>query len=177
MDIARTFIFDTGLAPPSVGSGLAALHVLRREPERVGAVRRNAVRLSELARAAGLSAVTPAGAVISVPVGAPSEALRAAATCEEHGVRVGCFRPPSVPDAVSRLRLTARCDLSDDDIERAGRALEAVAATRQRPAPGLGSVGWVCRELWPHLTWVNDVGISAGGRHRSFRRVRPACGR
>ena len=53
VDIARTFIFDTGLAPPSVGSGLAALHVLRREPERVGAVRRNAVRLSELARAAG----------------------------------------------------------------------------------------------------------------------------
>ena len=28
-------------------------------------------------------------------------------------MRVGCFRPPSVPDGVSRLRLTARADLTD----------------------------------------------------------------
>jgi 8-amino-7-oxononanoate synthase len=130
VDTARTFIFDTGLAPPSVGSALAALHVLRREPERVGAVRRNATRLSELARAVGLDAATPAGAVISIRIGSPSQALQAATICEEHGVRVGCFRPPSVPDDVSRLRVTARADLSDADFARAARAFEAVAAAR-----------------------------------------------
>ncbi len=133
VDTARTFIFDTGLAPPNVGSGLAALHVLRREPERVAAVRRNAMRLSELARAAGLNATTPTAAVVSIPIGSPAEALQAAATCEEVGVRVGCFRPPSVPDAVSRLRLTARADLSDADLDRAARALEAVAAPPPTP--------------------------------------------
>jgi 8-amino-7-oxononanoate synthase len=39
-------------------------------------------------------------------------------------VRVGCFRPPSVPDGVSRLRLTARADLTDGE---AARAVAAVA--------------------------------------------------
>jgi 8-amino-7-oxononanoate synthase len=130
VDTARTFIFDTGLAPPNVGSALAALHVLRREPERVGAVRRNATRLAELARAAGLDAATPAGAVIAVRIGSPSQALQAATICEEQGVRVGCFRPPSVPDDVSRLRVTARADLSDADFARAARAFGAVAAAR-----------------------------------------------
>ena len=128
VDTARTFIFDTGLAPPSVGAALAALHVLRREPERVGAVRRNATHLAELARAAGLDAPTPAAAVIPVRIGSPTAAVRAAGICEEHGVRVGCFRPPSIPDDVSRLRVTARADLSDDDLGRAARAFGAVAA-------------------------------------------------
>ena len=128
VDTARTFIFDTGLAPPSVGAALAALHVLRREPERVGAVRRNATHLAELARAAGLDAPTPAAAVIPVRIGSPTAAVRAAGICEEQGVRVGCFRPPSIPDDVSRLRVTARADLSDDDLARAARAFGAVAA-------------------------------------------------
>ena len=47
--------------------------------------------------------------------------------CAQEGVRVGCFRPPSVPDGVSRLRLTARADLTDADVELARTALKAVA--------------------------------------------------
>jgi len=29
---------------------------------------------------------------------------------------VGCFRPPSVPDGVPRLRLTARADLTAEQV-------------------------------------------------------------
>src|SRR5699024_1302858 len=38
VDTARSFIFDTGLAPASVGAARAALAVLRRDPARAGAV-------------------------------------------------------------------------------------------------------------------------------------------
>ncbi len=38
MDTARSFIFDTGLAPAAVGAARAALRVLRREPELAGRV-------------------------------------------------------------------------------------------------------------------------------------------
>src|SRR5262249_3568741 len=38
INAARPFIFDTGLAPASVGAALAALRVLRAEPERAPAV-------------------------------------------------------------------------------------------------------------------------------------------
>ena len=34
----------------------------------------------------------------------------------DRGVRVGCFRPPTVPVGTSRLRLTARASLSDDEM-------------------------------------------------------------
>ena len=40
IDAARTFIFDTGLAPSSVGSALAALRVLKAEPWRAQTVLR-----------------------------------------------------------------------------------------------------------------------------------------
>ncbi|HEX2288890.1 MAG TPA: 8-amino-7-oxononanoate synthase, partial [Pseudonocardiaceae bacterium] len=38
IDSARSFIFDTGLAPPAAGAALAALRVLRAEPELPGRV-------------------------------------------------------------------------------------------------------------------------------------------
>ncbi|MDT6982577.1 8-amino-7-oxononanoate synthase [Streptomyces lusitanus] len=123
VNAARTFIFDTGLAPASAGAALAALRLLRREPGR-------AARASEVARelharltAAGLEAVRPDAAVVSVRAPSPEQAVRWAADCRAAGLSVGCFRPPSVPDGISRLRLTARADLSGAEIERAVRVI------------------------------------------------------
>ncbi len=126
VDAGRTFIFDTGLAPGSAGAALAALRILAGQPQLAGRVRSRAEQLAAAARTAGLAATDPAAAVTSVLIGAPDQAIAAAARCAEHGVRVGCFRPPSVPDGVSRLRLTARADLTDADLDRAAVALGAV---------------------------------------------------
>jgi 8-amino-7-oxononanoate synthase len=130
IDAARPFIFDTGLAPAAVGAALAALGVLIAEPERATEVLRHA---ATLARVCGVDEV-PDSAVVSVILGAPEVALAAATGCLDRGVRVGCFRPPSVPVGTSRLRLTARASLDDDDLDLAGRVLtEVLAAARSRP--------------------------------------------
>ncbi len=129
VDSARTFIFDTGLAPASAGAALAALGVLRAEPELPVLARRHAVQLRDLAVAAGFAVSDPAAAVLGVRVGAPADAVAAAELMSRAGVRVGCFRPPSVPDGVSRLRLTARADLSAADLTVAGRALAEAGRT------------------------------------------------
>lgn len=126
IDTARTFIFDTGLAPAAVGAAAAALRVLAGEPERAGAV---------LARARELAAMCdvaekPESAVVSVILGEPETALAAANACAEHGLRVGCFRPPTVPAGTSRLRLTARASLTADDMAVARRVLTEVLAAR-----------------------------------------------
>ena len=42
--------------------------------------------------------------------------LAAQAAALEQGVRVGCFRPPSVPDGISRLRITVGAGISDDGL-------------------------------------------------------------
>ncbi len=129
VDTARSFIFDTGLAPACAGAALAALRVLEAEPDRPAAVLRAA---GALATAAGVPA--PPSAVVSVVLGEPERAVAAAARCAEHGVRVGCFRPPSVPVGTSRLRLTARATLTDADLGRAAAALRAALAGHGVPA-------------------------------------------
>ncbi|MGK5543487.1 8-amino-7-oxononanoate synthase [Streptomyces sp. URMC 127] len=124
---ARTFIFDTGLAPAAAGAALAALTVLRREPQRAARVREIAAELHGRVVAAGLTAVRPDAAVVSVRAPSPEAAVRWAADCREAGFAVGCFRPPSVPDGVSRLRLTARADLSDGEVAAAAGAIVRTA--------------------------------------------------
>lgn len=103
---ARSFIFDTALAPAPAGAALAAVRVVADEPELTAQVARAAW---SLATACGVD--PPAGAVLSVPVAGPRKAVEAAAFCAQHGVRVGSFRPPSVPDGVSRVRMTASARL------------------------------------------------------------------
>ncbi|WP_026425299.1 8-amino-7-oxononanoate synthase [Actinokineospora inagensis] len=116
---ARSFIFDTGLAPSSAAAALAALTVLKEEPDRPERVLTVAQTLAERLKAAGLSVSTPTAAVVAVRAPSPEAALAWANDCREAGVWVGCFRPPSVPDSISRLRLTARADLTEADIDRA----------------------------------------------------------
>ena len=129
IDAARPFIFDTGIAPAAVGAAMAALEVLIDEPWRAAAVLEAA---AALAGTCGVSEV-PASAVVSVILGEPEVTVDAATACLERGVRVGCFRPPTVPTGTSRLRLTARASLTSDDLELAQRVLtEVLSAARAR---------------------------------------------
>jgi len=130
VNAARAFIFDTALAPPAVAGAGAALAVLRTEPVLADRVRSLAGELAVRLASAGLAVTDPRGAVVSVRVGAPGSAADAAARLLAEGVRVGCFRPPSVPDGVSRLRLAARADLMDAEISRAVAALSRVLGSR-----------------------------------------------
>ncbi len=127
VDVARTFMFDTALAPASAAAAQAAVDVLCASPDLADRVRATAAEITVLARAAGLDATEPAAAVVSVRMPSPIAAVAAAETMLEHGVRVGVFRPPSVPDGVSRLRLTARAGLTADDLRRVAAAFAAVA--------------------------------------------------
>lgn len=123
VNTARPFIYDTGLAPASAGAALAALGVLREQPCLVGRVRANAALLAE---ATGQGA--PAGAILSVPMPTPHQAVDAVELAGAHGIRIGCFRPPSTPDGTSRLRMSAHADHSGEDVVRACQVLRKVAS-------------------------------------------------
>jgi 8-amino-7-oxononanoate synthase len=118
VNTARPFIYDTGLAPAAAGAATAALAVVRDEPDRVARVRAVA---GALAKAAGVPEAD--GAVLAIAVPGPREAVAAVARAAEQGVRIGCFRPPSTPDGISRLRLTAHAHLTEAEVERATSVL------------------------------------------------------
>lgn len=120
---ARSFIDDTGLAPASAGAAREALTVLADQPGLVKQVHVAAARL-----AAACRAPQPDGAIVSVPMPGPREALTATDRCAAHGIRVGCFRPPATPDGRSRLRLTAHAHLTDTDLDFCADALRTVTA-------------------------------------------------
>jgi 8-amino-7-oxononanoate synthase len=123
INTARSFIFDTGLAPPAAGGALAALRVLRAEPVLPARVLAAA---AEIAAAAGAS--PPTSAVVSIILGEPQRALDAAADCLRRGVRVGCLRPPTVPLGTSRLRLTAHAALTDQELAQVAQVLAMMRA-------------------------------------------------
>ncbi len=136
VDTGRSFIFDTGLAPPSAGAALAAVGLLAAEPGLPVRARANAEAIARLAAGLGLLVTEPAAAVVCIILGSPDAARAAQRRCAEHGVHVGCFRPPSVPPGRCCLRLTARADLTSADLAVVERALAAVAATQGPGAAG-----------------------------------------
>jgi len=124
---ARPVIFDTALAPAPTAGALAALRLLRKTPGLPDLIRSRVDAL-----AARLDVPAPAGAVLSVPMPAPQVAVAAQAACAREGIRVGCFRPPSVPDGISRLRVTTNAGVPDRDWAHAGDILERVVKEHRR---------------------------------------------
>lgn len=120
---ARAFVYDTGLAPAAAAAACAATGVVADAPELAAAVRRNAQLL-----AVGCGIPMAAGAVQSIPMPTPQQAVEAVRLCAAQEVLVGCFRPPSVPDGVSRLRLTASAALTGEQV---AYAVQVVAKARQ----------------------------------------------
>ncbi|MFR9727936.1 8-amino-7-oxononanoate synthase [Saccharopolyspora sp. MS10] len=119
---ARPFIFDTGLAPAPAAGALAALRLLRAQPELPARIHRRGAALADR-----LGVPRSAGAVLSVPMVSPRAALAAQGELAAAGVRVGCFRPPSVPDRISRLRITVRAGLDERRWSVAAEVLAGIA--------------------------------------------------
>jgi 8-amino-7-oxononanoate synthase len=122
VNTARSFIFDTGLAPAASAAAAAACRIVAAEPHRVEALHRNAALIAEIC-----GVHRAAGAVQSLPIRTPEAAAGITDRLRESGVLVGCFRPPSVPDGVSRLRMTANAALEPAQVSRAAQLIVAFA--------------------------------------------------
>ncbi|MFC4336952.1 8-amino-7-oxononanoate synthase [Salininema proteolyticum] len=121
VDTSRPFLYDTA-PPPSVAAGaLAALRISRSADDARERIR---ARIEAAAKRFG---VAPSdGAILSVPAGEAAAAVEWQARAAGRGIAVGCFRPPSTPDHVSRLRLTVNASLPEAVFQEALDVLEEV---------------------------------------------------
>jgi 7-keto-8-aminopelargonate synthetase-like enzyme len=130
---AGGFVYSVAMPPAIAAAALAALQVMRREPERVARLRANSRRFVEAARAAGLDAGASVGAAIAPIVTGSS--LRAAALSQRlraRGVNVQPIIAPAVPERLARLRFFLTSEHTTEQIDA------AVAATAEEYAALVG---------------------------------------
>lgn len=118
---ARTFIFDTALSPANAGAALEAVRILGGEGVSLAAeLEKNARHIRQSLAPLGLMHDDAAGAVQSLKFpGSSGQARECTEALAQAGVLVGCFRPPSVPDGVARLRITAQAGQSREILDSA----------------------------------------------------------
>ena len=116
VNFGRAFIYTTHL-PPAVAAGVvAAIDMMRDEPDRQQRVRSSATRVR--ARLQEMNVEVPAGDSPIVPIllGDEHAALRASSRLLHAGLLVTPIRPPTVARGTSRLRLTLSSEHTDEQI-------------------------------------------------------------
>ncbi|MDQ2663244.1 MAG: pyridoxal phosphate-dependent aminotransferase family protein [Candidatus Eremiobacteraeota bacterium] len=125
---ARTFIYDTALAPASaLSSRVALMLACGPEGDRCRAsLRARVERLRAGLARLGLPVPAQFSPVVPILLGDERKALAAQAACLKRGVYAPAVRPPTVPAGASRLRLSVRADHTDVQIDTLLEALACV---------------------------------------------------
>ncbi len=124
---ARSFIFSTALPPASAAAALAAIEIVEREPELGPTLLSRAKTFQGLLRAEGVRLPEVTSQIIPIPVGDNRRALQLAQRLEERNLLAVAIRPPTVPPATARLRLSVTLAHRPEDLGQAARVIAEVA--------------------------------------------------
>lgn len=107
---APGFVYSVGMSPPLAAASLAALRLMRREPERVVRLRERAQRFLHLAQDAGLNTGLSQGySIIPAIVGSSLKAVSLSNQLFERGINVQPIIHPAVEEKAARLRFFFEC--------------------------------------------------------------------
>ncbi|WP_370515841.1 aminotransferase class I/II-fold pyridoxal phosphate-dependent enzyme [Halapricum sp. CBA1109] len=123
---ARSFVFSTGLAPPSAAAANEALTIARSAERRErlwDAVERLRSGLAEMGYT-----VRGSTQILPVMVGDREGAMALDAALRERGVVAPGIRPPTVPEGTSRLRVAPTATHTDAELDRCLDAFRAAGA-------------------------------------------------
>ena len=123
---AAPFIFSAALCPSAVAAVSASLAVIRSEPERVAAVKRNANFLREGLRDLGYDTGLSETPVIPVILRDEAPTALLAGALRELGIVVTPVLFPAVPQGAARLRICVTAAHSESDLEFALDAFRRV---------------------------------------------------
>jgi 8-amino-7-oxononanoate synthase len=144
---ARTLIFSTALPPPAAAGAMAALEILREQPERVDKLRRNSRAMRDALEDQGLDCGHSDTQILPLVVGDAAGAMAACERALGAGVFAQAIRPPTVPEGTSRLRLAVMASHTRSELRRAAtvladavRAGEPVVVERRAPAAARAAI-------------------------------------
>ncbi|BCY14258.1 hypothetical protein L3i22_093460 [Actinoplanes sp. L3-i22] len=112
------FIFSAGMSPMNAAAALAAVHILREEPQRLKVLHDRAATFLRLAKQAGLDTGPSSGTpVIPCITGDSVKALKLADMLLKNGVSANPIMYPAVKEKLARLRFFITAEHSNEDIE------------------------------------------------------------
>lgn len=127
----RSFVFTTSLPPAVVAMAIAALDIVKKEPERRRSLWENCARLQSGLKALGYAISNSQSQILPLMVGDANECMRLSERLLERGIFAQGIRPPTVPLGTSRLRITVMATHSREHLQRALGAFEEVAREKQ----------------------------------------------
>jgi 8-amino-7-oxononanoate synthase len=123
---ARSFVFSAAGAPAVAAAGLAALRVLRREPERVEAARANARFLSRGLLELGFTCSSGTVPIIAVQAADAMQGCTMHHALLQAGVLTNMVLYPAVPKGEAMLRISVMATHTSAQLERALAVFETV---------------------------------------------------
>ncbi|MEO1691678.1 MAG: aminotransferase class I/II-fold pyridoxal phosphate-dependent enzyme [Cyanobacteria bacterium J06631_6] len=115
---APGFVFSVGMSPPNAGATLAAVRVLKAEPERATTLQARAKLFLDLAKEkdldTGMSQDSP---VIPIIVGDSLKSIQLSQNLFKRGINVPFMIYPSVPQNGARLRFFITCNHTEAQIQ------------------------------------------------------------
>jgi len=117
---APGFVFSVGLPPAMTASALAALRVIKREPERVQRLHSNGAFFLKEAAALGLDTGRAVGiGMLPIMVGATTRGAKAVTKVFERGINTSLIMYPGVPLNAARLRFFLTSEVTEEEIKMA----------------------------------------------------------
>lgn len=123
---APTFVYTTGISIADTAAALAAIEIVRQEPERRQQLWQNVRYLQELIcqEIPTIELLPSASPIICIPLENPERALAAAQKLRDEGIFAPAIRPPTVP--TSRLRVSLMATHEKQHLEALVGALRKI---------------------------------------------------
>lgn len=116
---ARSFIYTTAPAPACAAAGLAALQVVRREPELRRRLWENVRQWTSGLEGLGWELISKTSPIVPVQVGGSRETMALAQALMEAGLYAPGIRPPTVSEGSARIRTILTSLHTAGDLEEA----------------------------------------------------------
>jgi len=114
---ASGFVYSVGISPPNAAAALAAIRVLKAEPQRVAMLHDRASLFLRLARERGLNNGTSKDSpVVPVIVGDSFQCILLSKNLLDRGINVQPIIYPAVEDQAARLRFFINCTHTEEQI-------------------------------------------------------------
>ncbi len=123
---ARSLIYTTAIPAACSAAALAALNIVKSEPERRLRVLAAAKHVKTALEALGYNCGQSCTPIIPVILGRAETALAAAEWLKTRGIFVAAIRPPTVPPNSARLRISLMATHTDEDIDELLRQMKAM---------------------------------------------------